>query len=124
MNIEDFCTYEQALALTELGFHKDCDYKWCIQLNDNPIPNYLLAHPNEELQAPTLYEAQKWLRKNRFIWLLSERVRQKELQGKFYYSITDKDLNETVPERFKLFNSYEEALSAGINECINILKNG
>ena len=110
---EDFVTYEQADQLGDIGFDWECDYLYdedkelikydCFQnfydeqLYSNCIP------------APTLAQAQKWLREIKQIYLFVT------MENSYYYWYIGKE--------FQIGNSksYEEALSAGIDKAIEIL---
>ena len=140
MSNENFVTHEQAVLLKELGFKEQCLYHYTVDghliSNDRYVYDDLITI--EDLtnsintqctasryycDAPTLSQAQKWLREKKELWVFSNRVKQPEFEGKFYWSISDKDLNEFTTEAFRLFNSYEDALSAGIDECLKLLEN-
>lgn len=130
---EDFVTYEQALALKKLGFdwyinfyYLKSDYisQWDTANNWNRTKNCI--------SAPTLAQAQKWLRIKYKVFVTSD-IRFKDYyKGNFSnpeYQYITVDMRksshtnriESDYNRGKLFNSPEEALLAGITECINIL---
>lgn len=138
MSSKDYVTYGQAKELRQLGFNEPCLYNY--DAAGNFVPNSAVGYEEESIttedlleshnfwehervDAPTLSQVQKWLMEKKELWVFSNRVKQKELKGKFYWSISDKDLNEFTTESFKLFNSYEEALSEGITECLKLLNN-
>ena len=137
MNIEDFCSYEQALTLKKLNFKEKCLfyygpdkvlypnytfnidilkttdlYRCCNNSNDDNYP----------IDAPTLVQAQKWIRKKKN---LSVEPFSSNEKGKYTYEIIYVDTGfdyksyKTLSYRF---NSYEEALSAGITESIKLIK--
>lgn len=131
MNTEDFCTYEQALALKKLGFEERCLYYYNsnTQLVANEryyqeevsVRNLYISYNKEytsynRIDAPTLWEVQKWFRKNKQIHVEPNIINE----NTFRYSI------KSVPYSLyriteDIFNSYEEALSAGITECLKLL---
>lgn len=130
MNTEDFVTYKQALALKELGF----DLKVNHYYDDEGYIIENLADYSEEVpygeytsydnfnyedfySAPTLAQAQKWLRKNK-------RYSVEELydcDDKWSYFIVRMSDGEYI-RHIRDFNSSEEALSAGITECLKLLE--
>ena len=69
MNTEDFVTFEQALALKKLGFCEEAIGKYVDCPNDPTLFNGMLYQSwnleKDEILAPTLAQAQKWLRKEK-----------------------------------------------------------
>ena len=137
MDTEDFVTYKQALALKKLGFIDDCLYFY--ELCKTPIPNSydsgvekvfvnkLLESKNEKYpaiegicDAPTLSQAQKWLRKEKNLYVCSEiDITNKEYNKYFWtiYSLPSKQQTYVS----KIYNSPEEALSEGIDAALELL---
>lgn len=135
MNTEDFVTYEQALALKKLGFNEDSFYHYnqenqlranfSIDTEGSIIEGYFLRNNTDFsifITAPTLVQAQKWLRKEK---KLSVEPFSSLKKGKYTYQIIyvetgfDYKSFKTLSYRF---NSYEEALSAGITVCLKLLE--
>ena len=119
-------SYEQAKALKELGFPQDLVYgMFYFETLEgiNPIPFYEVSITNEYIVCPTLELAAKWLREYKNIYLYINRlfstsiIKHKDCYC-FYYSTKHYDETLYVHE----FDSYEQALSAGINKAIEILK--
>ena len=147
MNKEDFVTYEQALDLKKLGFREPCLYYY---FNQTLYPNDVYAHRidrssfhrvysvealSKVLQqyyepticdAPTLAQAQKWLRKEKNLSLEPCFVRRDYTDDKQWYcfitNISNKVNGLDDPDLDDYFSTYEEALSAGITECLKLLK--
>lgn len=128
MNTEDFVTYEQALGLKKLGFdwevnhfyEKDGTFKEddCYgSCNASKIGYY---RKEDYADAPTLWEAQKWLRKEKHIWIdiniLSEDA--------WRFDIIDIHLNKIYTMNWTVYKTPEEALSEGITECFKFLDDG
>ena len=72
MTTEDFVTYEQAAKLKALGFDDPCYNFWSLEPDGKPIiiisalgdvRNSNLK--GRDIAAPFLWQAQKWLRKNK-----------------------------------------------------------
>lgn len=140
MNAEDFCTYEQALALKKLGFRESCLYHYNI-LNEL-VPNQFNAEDEtitvEDLydslntdtkskivcDVPTLAQAQKWLRNGKG---LSVEPFTSLKKGKYTFEIiyveTGFEYNSSKTSSY-LLDSYEEALSVGIDVCLKLLEDG
>lgn len=143
MNIEDFVTYEQALVLKRLGFKEPCLYYY---FNYTLFSNDVYAHRIDRnsfrrrysvdalnktrnvskepkvCDAPTLAQVQKWLREKEVFLFISLEVDSSE-KSKFYWYIND--INGFIPDDLlpnNSFNTYEEALSAGITECLKRLE--
>ena len=131
---KDFCDYETCVALKELGYkvstsayymshHKDLiwvsnpfrgSYVTDCFYSHNSLPKDVMTA--NFIDAPTLWEAQKWLREEKHIEVL---VLSKGMVGAPYdvqvytedYSISDD----------KEYSTYEDALSEGIKEAVKIL---
>ena len=129
---KDFCDYETCVALKELGFKERCvayydtadnvGLLYNTQYTCDVIPcqyDDLLESRNSateyEVDAPTIYEAQKWLREKDFIVLVDHIMTE---DGDWCYNITH------LGRSAKVFNSYEEALSEGVRASIKLLKEG
>ena len=89
----------------------------------NTYPKDVMGH--ELIDAPTMWEAQKWLREEKKIDVLIEiECKDVHLSSK-YYSIYISYMSRFRREFSyisKNFDSYEEALSEGIKEAVKILK--
>lgn len=138
MNKEDFVTYEQAIALKKLGFKEKCLYHYNTLGIINPNyfnenTNYIIdtntlydVYNNKQdsyeehtiCDAPTLSQAQKWLNKNKNLKLFVVPSNSSRLPYSYIVFNTTKTIYKNSPI---YYSSYEEALSAGISECINIL---
>ena len=136
MDTEDFVTYEQALALKKLGFDEECyQFYDCVgDLCDNhrlsskemeiiTSSNFCMSHNlgviEENCDAPTLAQAQKWLREKKDIIVLSICNLDYE-NGHSWYWFVDKIF--AVEDLEHSYKTYEEALSAGITECLKLLE--
>lgn len=135
MDKEDFVTYEQALALKKLGFREET-FKYYfgndqLQPSDNPSIfgvhieafcdfNAEEGHVKGGISAPTLAQAQKWLREVKNIIVLSTCNLDYKNRHSWYWFI---DVNIEVEEPEYSYKTYEEALSAGITECLKFLNN-
>lgn len=131
---KDYCDYDTCVALKELGYNQYTSLrsyagKGGVRLWDfDGEPNYkegeLIAlsdmydipSDGNEVAAPLLYEAQKWLREEKFLLIVVDRL----LSGEYVFSIVD--ILNYSEEKNGTANSYEEALSEGIKEAIKILK--
>lgn len=111
---EDFVTYEQAVLLKELGFDWKCNHYY--HLYDelatlSVISEYENSNEfDKNWTAPTLSQAQKWLREVKQIDLFIT----KELSKYYWY----------IGEEFQIGNcdTYEEALSVGIDSALEQIK--
>lgn len=139
MNKEDFVTYEQALSLKKLGFdlevnHYYDDYKELIESfaicsHGGSFDSTATAYDDfnhgycDEIycSAPTLAQAQKWLRKKGLIICINPRfyMNRKPLMG---YDYCLYKTGRTYIDSTTVYDSYEEALSSGISECLKLLK--
>ena len=127
MNNEDFVTYEQAVSLKKLGFDWEVNHYY----HDNPeleiYVSYCLQrsftyrdynnYDSERISAPTLAQAQKWLRKNKSYYIYP-RYEGDKMWG---FAITNLNKDSVNFIRFGTYQSFEDALSVGITECINLI---
>jgi len=118
---EHFVTYEQALALKELGFDKPC---WCYFVNDVffdsmfPKDYDYFEHMNKKMEytlAPLKSQVFKWFRENYKIQSLI----QEYLLNTYMYTIDD-GINSDIS--VVGFETYEEAESACIDKLIESIK--
>ncbi len=141
MNTEDFVTYEQAVKLKECGFDWDCQtYYTNDYMNDDPEDlsrevkfNYGFSYNQNIIagcfSAPTMAQAAKWLRDKynlhvqiesvigkRWTYTLVDTAPQSDIGGEYYDRIPDRD-------GYQVFDTYESALSAGIDAALNIISN-
>ena len=133
---KEFCDCETSVALKELGFREKCltyydtednvgllfntqwtsDYLPCQFTDCLESHNSNTSDDNTYVDAPTIYQAQKWLRKENQMLILPS-----YLEGANVW------ICEICYKRKRLgfgeYNqSYEEALSEGIKKAIEILK--
>ena len=140
---KDYCDYETCVALKELGYkvptsayymphHKDLiwvsnpfrgGYVIDCFYSHNSLPKDVMTA--NFIDAPTLWEAQKWLRGEKNIDILIElETKDIHLSSK-YYSIHISYMSRFRREFSyisKNFDSYEEALLEGIKAAVKILK--
>lgn len=145
--MEDFVTFEQAQKLKELGFDWECYKFYATQTyceGNNQFffdtictgdlidsPKYKEDEndgwiPDEEwcVAAPTLAQAQKWLREIKNISVepvscgYNDNMSNNIVWSSFICSLKDKlGFDQTAD-----FDTYEQALSAGIESVIELLK--
>lgn len=103
--MEDYCTFEQAVQLKELGFDWECR---------NNGMRYL------GVETPTLSQVQKWFYKNHNIWIEIGDYSKLNPDWDYRFAIiTPTDSGEASKSDY---NDPFEALSAGVTEAIKILK--
>ena len=105
---QDYCNMDMCMELDELG---------C------PIPkhdtiNLYTKERNTVYGKYSLYEAQKWLRKKKGMLLQPTYL---ELSNRWICVIRDNKRTRGYSTENQ--ETYEDSLSAGINECIKLLKN-
>ena len=135
MNTEDFVTYEQALALKKLGFIEYCLYSYHkgvfdtignsyrsedeVYVEDLYISYNLLSKDKQYedyVDAPTLAQVQKWLRVKH-----KQSIEPKYDTYQWWCCMTNMSTSDWY-DLDKSYSSYEEALSAGITECLKLLE--
>lgn len=119
--MEDYVTYEQGQRLKDLGFDWKCRQGWVLNCMKTwayqPYPYFESVSNNEEyetISAPTLAQAQKWLRVVKGIDVIVLRN-----ADDYDYKVYSKDMVSVTEE---LFENYEMALLAGIDEALELLK--
>lgn len=132
---EDFVSYPLAQAMKEAGFDEQVPYFYSLDYSDPPTPNVwkktapkggLMKFNNSELaligndiSAPTLALAAKWLRVKGYHIMPTYSLANR----KWYFTVTK--LNggyfSTNYESHN-FETYEKALEAGITAVVKILK--
>ena len=132
MNIKNFVTYQQALDLKKLGFTEECLYYYdnskTLHSNyvsgldfaeiDDLLTSNNLYYPNlEYIDAPTIFQAQNWLRDVKSI---DVHYHYGKKHGKWTYFYGEEWRQPSYQEEF---DSPIEALSAGITACLIFLLN-
>ena len=142
-DMEDYVTFEQAQRLKKLGFdwkcnhyYQDNDQSLHINFYENFNKHSKLNTEDEKLikvtlySAPTMSQAQKWLREKHNTIILVDTYFKNYKDGdyskaEFEYVIVYMNFNATrkgSSKDDKLFESYEQALSAGIDKALELLK--
>lgn len=132
---KDYCDYDTCVALKELGYKvptsayympknsqlifvinqfrggaaMDCFY------SNNSLPKECVA--SDFIDAPTMWEAQKWLREEKHIEVVV--LSRGMIGAPYYFQVYTEDY---VIADDKDYASFEEALSEGIKEAVKILK--
>ena len=148
---KDYCDYDTCVALKELGYNEKSNWWFSKYLNEDSGQMELVhicdnpAHlnydswgivPKDFVIRPSLYEAQKWLREEKevYVTVIPEYNDFRPVKGvkyrlevahwkddEFGYE-TIEWLDEECPHTIITFDSFEEALLEGIKEAIKILK--
>lgn len=127
MNNEDFVTYEQAVKLKELGFDWKCNHSYYGRRSKGLIEfcTYYDFNKNggpNECSAPTLSQAQKWLREVKGIHIEIKYTFNPQYEpwiGKLVI-IGDQPEPNTIINT-DTCDSYEEALLEGIGRALELL---
>jgi hypothetical protein len=130
---KDFCDYDTCVALKELGFREKCVAYYDADDNVGLLYNTVWYEPSQVfdmsmshntenyegenfIDAPTLYEAQKWLREAHNLHI-EITYSPSFWTGKIY------DLREwDYIKGFTFFESFEETLHILIKKAVKILK--
>ena len=128
---KDYCDYDTCVALKEFGYVGICDayYELTGTKEYNRDSFEILytrefIHPDDidRVAAPLLYQAQKWLRKEKGIEVNASWDNEKSYWFWYISKMADTDYSNNIVSE-SIYNSYEEALLEGIKEAIKLLKN-
>lgn len=146
MDEKDFVSFETAKRLKKAEFNEICRSVWHFNgeepkfVEDYPatfhgVPNYFNSSDIFGLgifSAPTLWQAQKWLREVKGIDItitvyreIDETVSPRKIKRFYECEITTEDDEDYIPYSGyeKDFPSYEAALSAGIDAALELITN-
>jgi hypothetical protein len=123
---KEFVTYEQSLALKELGFDEPCLAGY--DLNKSMYVSHVTIEDSQyyssfELKSPLNSQVFRWFRD---IWFLdSEIYLQEELGHKFYHYLILQLVRGNIEWKSKntiKFKTYEDAENACIDKLIELVK--
>jgi len=122
---EHFVTYNQALALKELGFDEPCMGKYDTKQGDEWLLNIYSGHLNAQFSdknkaciAPLKSQVFKWFRDNHHLECSPCAVIQRT---KKWYNISIVKM-DNILDLYDKYDTYEEAESACIDKLIEIVK--
>lgn len=127
--VEDFVNYELSKALKACGFDEPCIAQWACEPDGKPIllGSTAFVFSNAELKgrdvtAPLLFHAQKWLREKKgfFVEVTSEALHDWD----YFILELDEDVNAGLARGKEIYESYEQALSAGISASLQLIEKG
>ncbi len=140
---KEFITYNQALALKELGFDEPCFFPYnkegeiCwnekvfhniqYQRYDFPIFDEKSIH-YIGIRAPLYQQAFRWFREKYDLWCCIQKYPTSDNPKRCYYELKGDNINtdkDESPNSYMSgwFDSYEEAESACLDKLIEICKN-
>lgn len=136
---KEFCDYETSVALKELGFREKCptyydtednvglllntqwtsDYMPCQFIDCLESHNSNTSDDNSYVDAPTIYQAQKWLMEDKKLFV---EVTLGTFDQTYLWEICNTENSDLITGGFSSYDTYEEGLSEGIKKSIEILK--
>ena len=127
MEKEDYVSMEVAKLLKEKGFNEYCSAYYHLNWNDSTEEECCEVAPDNDFRnsnngyragAPTLYKASKWLRDRGYYVEVG-------IYDKFEWSYViygyDDEMCITMEIAEQKYNTYEEALTAGILETLKMI---
>lgn len=123
MNKEDFVSLEVAKLLKEKGFDVKSDFRYIEAVTMRNVKAKKHWTHYEYYRCPTLYEAQKWLR-DRCITVIALPFIKGNSKKWYHVKVKDtlSDLSLILVDRkSNYYNTYEEALNAGILEALKMI---
>lgn len=141
METTDFCSYELSKRLKDCGFDEPCDHLYNCHGNLNRyadtdrINRNTNGHHTPSCSAPTLAHAQKWLREKKGIAInvIAHDRSDRYVEGKYHWSeaylpnFKESGLQWAdwfIYGKHPLFDTYEEALSDGLNQMLQLIEKG
>lgn len=131
METTDYCDYKLSLALKAAGFDEPCDHYYARRgiIGDNFRLHgayTVMKHQNSKYStasAPTLWQAQKWLREKKGIAInvIAHDGGVYDYDIVFLPNAVDCDC---PIDRATFSRTYEEALSEGITSVLELIKKG
>ena len=125
---EDYVSFEQAKTLKELGFDWECfscyikvykgDDGWRLRIYDR-YQSYNDERDERCISAPTLAQAQKWLREVKGKIIIPYVMHIENIM-KYDFYIADEPIDPF--DYSDGFDTYELALSAGIDKALELVK--
>jgi hypothetical protein len=121
---KEFVTYEQALALKELGFDEDC---FKVKLKDNPQLDYTPSDYDDfpeqkevEVGIPLYQQVFRWFRKNHGLYTDIFVDDNKTFGFMISYFVEEGRADTAITRHFE---TYEEAEHACLDKLIEMAKN-
>lgn len=131
MTAEDYVSYPLALALKKHGFDELCDHYWYKAYANSDEMNMRQASADDfnnddwdvpHCSAPTLWQAQKWLREVKRIEVNASWESIKRYWF-FYTNLMDvSDIVNLEDISDSVYSTYEQALSAGIAAALELIE--
>lgn len=119
---ETYVSLEAAKLLKEAGFDWDCLLRYWEDTGATEwFGNTQIANPygDDTIAAPTLEVAQRWLREVKF-----KSIEVTSNSEGWVFSMYNHKLpvdHTWIKGCYELYNTYEEALEAGIKKCLNLI---
>lgn len=132
MGANDYVCYGLALALKKAGFDEPCIAQWACEPDGKPMligSTAFVFHDADlkgrDVVAPFLWQAQKWLRevKGIAINVIAHAGGRYDFDYVALPAFDGTCYDWTCLCENPLVNSYEGALSKGIEECLKLLDN-
>lgn len=131
MNTEDYVSYDLAKTLKMVGFDWLCDHYYCAFDNETDVRFWSIHTAQSQngftnpygkviADAPTLAQAQKWLREKHHISIRVNYLPISRLWFADWLNIESMEYDDTYAK----FSTYEEALSEGIKYALELIKKG
>ncbi len=136
METTDYCSYELSKALKACGFDEPCDHYYTngyandnpedisrvVKLNNGSIYNHnkVIGADGEHISAVPLWHAQKWLREKHHISIRVSYISYHKVWFADWLNLDSGKFDDTDAT----FDTYEEALSDGIETVLELIKKG
>ncbi len=122
MKTENHVSYEQAIKLKELGYDEQCRaFYWTADGQLKETDQKVHANnPNctTMVAAPHVWDVMRWLREKQKLHI---QVRVNGIRSMFWFEIWELKSNGYVSVHNPLHDTFESALSAGIDKALELL---
>lgn len=129
METNDYCSYEFSKKLKEAGFDEPCDHYWYKAYSNSGEVKMRQASADDynndgwnvpHCSAPTLWQAQKWLREKHHISIRVSYIAYHKVWFADWLNLDSGEFDDTDAT----FATYEEALTDGICVVLELIKKG
>lgn len=133
METTDYCSYELSKALKACGFDEPCRYCYIVDKDTETLVEFTeyasrskwnsaevggSKYPYKHISAPSLWQAQKWLREKHHISVRVSYIHYHKVWFADWLNLDSGEFDDTDAT----FATYEEALADGISVALELIE--